>query len=139
MFVSISIATSVAIGLHFIRKLRLKLLSASKAPKGYTWETVKFDSPVLRKILNEEFPDHFPIVEGDGYASKELRILAAQAKCKELQLLSAQTKFDRKAMHGADVEKLMLEQLEREVRREIDIATEYPTKLWARIDLRGHP
>ena len=108
MFVSISIATSVAIGLHFIRKIRKKLLSVSKAPKGYTWETVKFDSPVLRKILDEEFPDHYPIFEGDWYANKELRIL------------SVPTKFDRKAMHGVDIEKLMLEQLEREVSREID-------------------
>ena len=131
MFNSISIATSVAIGLHFIRKLRTKLLSVSKAPKGYTWgghklPLNKIDSPVLRNILNEEFPDHYPICDGDGYANKELRII------------SAPTKFDRKAMHGVDVEKFMLDQLEREVSREIDRTTEYPTRLWARIDLRGH-
>jgi len=113
MFNSISIATSIAIGLHFIRKLRMKLLSVSKAPKGYTWgghklPLNKIDSPVLRKILIEEFPDHYPIFEGDRYASKELR------------LISAPTRFDRKAMHGVDVEKLLLEQLERETKRDID-------------------
>ena len=119
MFNSISIATSIAIGLHFIRKLRKKF-SVSEAPKGYTWggtETpgkinvnFNFDSPVLRKILNEEFPDHYPIYDGDGYANKEMRII------------SAPPTFDRKAMHGVDVETLMLEQLGREVSREIDKA-----------------
>ena len=113
MFTSISIATSVAIGLHFIRKLRKKLLSVSKAPKGYTWgghklPLNKIDSPLLRKILSEEFLDHYPIFEGDGYAHKELRII------------SAPSKFDRRAMHGVDVEKLLLEQLERDCMRDLD-------------------
>ena len=105
MFTSISIATSVAIGLHFIRKLRRKFAEAPKNYPGCIWggpETQMrmpndFYCAWLRGILNEEFPDHYPIFEGDGYASKELRII------------SAPTKFDRKAMHGVDIEKLMLD------------------------------
>lgn len=116
MFTSISIATSVAIGLHFIRKLRRKFAEAPKNYPGCIWGGPgtpirmpnDFYCACLRGILNEEFPDHYPIFEGDGYASKELRILFTS------------TKNDRKAMHGVDVEKLMLEQLEREISREID-------------------
>lgn len=128
MFNSISIATSVAIGLHFIRKLRRKF-SVSKAKNDYTWGSPEtpvkmninfnFESPVLRKILNEEFPDHYPIFEGDGYASKELRIL------------SVPSNFDRKAMHGVDIEKLMLEQLEREISRDIDMAKRIDRSFYA--------
>lgn len=128
MFTSISIATSVAIGLHFIRKLRRKF-SVSEATKGYTWggpETpgkinvnFKFESTVLNKILNEEFPDHYPIFEGDEYANKELRILFSS------------TKNDSKAMHGVDVEKLMLNQLEREIRRDIDKAKRIDQSFYA--------
>ena len=118
MFTSISIATSVAIGLHFIRKLRRKFAEAPKNYPGCIWggpETPMrmpndFYCAWLRGILNEEFPDHYPIFEGDGYASKELRII------------SVPTKFDRRAMHGVDVEKLMLEQLEREIQRDFDKA-----------------
>ena len=120
MFTSISIATSIAIGLHFMRKLRQKFAEAPKNNPypGCIWggpETPMrmpndFYGAWLRGILNEEFPDHYPIFEGDGYASKEL------------QIISAPTKFDRKAMHGIDIEKLMLEQLEREISRDIDKA-----------------
>ena len=118
MFTSISIATSIAIGLHFIRKLRRKFAEAPKNYPGCIWggpETPMrmpndFYCAWLRGILNEEFPDHYPIFEGDGYASKELRIL------------SVPTNFDRRAMHGVDVEKLMLEQLEREMSQDIDTA-----------------
>ena len=134
MYTSISIATSIAIGLHFIRKLRRKFAVAPKNYPGCIWGGPgtpmrmpnDFYCAWLRGILNEEFPDHYPIFEGDGYASKKLRIISAPAK------------FDRKAMHGVDIEKLLLEQLEREVSREIDRTTEYPTRLWASIDLRGH-
>ena len=128
MFNSISIATSIAIGLHFIRKLRRKF-SVSKAQNDYTWGSPEtpvkmninfnFESPVLRGILNEEFPDHYPIFEGDGYASKELRIL------------SVPSNFDRKAMHGVDIEKLMLEQLEREISRDIDMAKRIDRSFYA--------
>lgn len=128
MFNSISIATSVAIGLHFIRKLRQKFAVAQQQ-KGYTWGgpdnpgkmniNFNFESPVLRGILNEEFPDHYPIFEGDGYASKEL------------QILSVPSNFDRKAMHGVDIEKLMLEQLEREISRDIDMAKRIDRSFYA--------
>lgn len=127
MFTSISIATSVAIGLHFIRKLRRKLMVAPKNYPGCIWggpETPMrmpndFYCAWLRGIFNEEFPDHYPIFEGDGYASKEL------------QILSAPTRFDRKAMHGVDVEKLMLEQLGREMSQDIDTAKRIDRSFYA--------
>lgn len=120
MFTSISIATSVAIGLHFIRKLRRKFAVAAANAKlknypGCIWggpETPMkmpndFYCAWLRGIRNNEFPDHYPIFEGDGYASKELRIISVPAK------------FDRRTMHGVDIEKMLLEQLEREAMRDI--------------------
>ena len=127
MFVSISIATSVAIVLHFMRKIRRKFAEAPKNYPGCIWGGPgtpmrmpnDFYCAWLRGILNEEFPDHYPIFEGDGYASKELRIL------------SVPSNFDRKAMHGVDIEKLMLEQLEREISRDIDMAKRIDRSFYA--------